>query len=129
MIRFDEKAPIYLQLRDEIERAIIAGSLRESEMIPSIRALAQEYSLNPQTVANALGELTERGIIAKQRGIGFFVQPDARKALLTRWRDEFLCRELVATLEKGKSLGVTGAEMIQAVQAAYSQSGDHHESV
>jgi DNA-binding transcriptional regulator YhcF (GntR family) len=129
MIRFDERTPIYLQLRREIEKAIIDGSIQEQQMLPSIRTLAQEYNINPQTVANALGELVDNGMIYKQRGIGFFVHERAREALLTRWQEEFRHYDLVEVLNKGRSLGVTETEVIDTVHAIYQETGENHEFV
>jgi GntR family transcriptional regulator len=124
MFRFDENKPLYLQLRAEIEKAIIEGSLKEHEMIPSIRSLAQEYNLNPQTVANALSELVDGGLIYKQRGIGFFVHVQAREALLSRWQEQFRLNELPETLDRGKRLGVTRNEVIAAVETVYETQGE-----
>jgi len=68
MKTFDDQSPIYLQLREEIEKAIIKGAVKEDEMIPSTRILSQSYNLNQKTVINALSDLISDEILYKKRG-------------------------------------------------------------
>ncbi len=124
MKKFDDNVPIYLQLREEIEKAIILGSVKEDEMIPSIRTLAQQYRLNPQTVSNALSELVNEGVIYKKRGIGFFVEKEAQLLLQQKKVTDFRNNEMEQTIRKGKELGVTRGEFIDAVESVYSKKGE-----
>ncbi len=124
MKKFDDNVPIYLQLREEIEKAIILGSVKEDEMIPSIRTLAQQYRLNPQTVSNALSELVNEGVIYKKRGIGFFVEKEAQELLQKKKIADFRTNEMEQTIRKGKQLGVTRDEFIDAVESVYTQKGE-----
>ncbi len=124
MKKFDDNMPIYLQLRDEIEKAIILGSVKEDEMIPSIRTLAQQYRLNPQTVSNALSELVNEGVIYKRRGIGFFVEKEARGVLQEKKLADFRKDEMEQTIRKGKELGITKSEFIDTVESVYSGKGE-----
>ncbi len=124
MKKFDDNVPIYLQLREEIEKAIILGSVKEDEMIPSIRTLAQQYRLNPQTVSNALSELVNEGVIYKKRGIGFFVEKEAQLLLQQKKVTDFRKNEMEQTIRKGKQLGVTRGEFIDAVESVYSEKGE-----
>jgi GntR family transcriptional regulator len=70
--------PFYRQVIQLIERAILAGRLRPGDRLPTIRALAVELKINPNTIAKAYGELELRGIVATQVGSGTFVseRPD-----------------------------------------------------
>jgi len=121
MLRFDDTMPIYLQLREEIEKAIAAGAVQEGEMIPSIRALSQQYNLNPQTVSNALSELVSDGVIVKQRGIGFFVSEGACGRLQGRRSEAFRTGEMTQCIRRGRELGVTRGEFISAVNTVYDE--------
>ena len=69
-MKFDESTPIYLQIKKEIENAIINKSIEEEEAIDSIRIMAKQYRLNPQTISNAISELLNEGILFKKRGLG-----------------------------------------------------------
>jgi DNA-binding transcriptional regulator YhcF (GntR family) len=82
--------PIYLQIVAEVRKAISAGVYRPGEMIPSLRALAMDLQVNPNTVQRAYDELEREGVIVARRGVGLFVadrdtrQPrtDAEKSML-----------------------------------------------
>jgi GntR family transcriptional regulator len=65
--------PIYQQIADEIRAAVAAGIYRPGEAIPSLRAMAIEAQVNPNTVQRAYDELEREGLIYSQRGRGLFV--------------------------------------------------------
>jgi GntR family transcriptional regulator len=78
-----DSRPLYLQIMDEVRRALVTGSLKAEDALPSVRELAIELSVNPRTVSQAYQELEREGIVYVRRGQGTFVSPDA-----TRRRDE-----------------------------------------
>ena len=97
MIRVDAASfvPIYEQIKQEIGRLAATGRLKAGDPLPSIRDLAAEIIVNPNTVARAYRELEQEGIIATQKGRGSVVaeraRPDAervRRAHLGRVMDE-----------------------------------------
>ncbi|MCD4817119.1 MAG: GntR family transcriptional regulator [Candidatus Cloacimonetes bacterium] len=110
-------------MKEEIENAIINGSLAEEKAIPSIRTLSQQYRLNPQTISNAFNELMNEGLLFKKRGIGMFVERDAQEKLRLQKIKEFREVELKKTIRKGKTLGVKKAEVHIAVDKFYSDGG------
>jgi GntR family transcriptional regulator len=65
--------PIYLQIADGIRAAVAAGVYRPGEMLPSLRAMAIQVQVNPNTVQRAYDELEREGLIYSQRGRGLFV--------------------------------------------------------
>ena len=70
--------PIYLQIVAEVRRALVLGTLEPGAALPSIRQLAAELRVNPNTVAQAYGELERDGVVYVQRGLGTFVSPEVR---------------------------------------------------
>ena len=74
-MRIDPRShvPIYLQIADEIRAAVAAGIYRPGEVLPSLRAMAVEIQVNPNTVQRAYDELEREGLIYSQRGRGLFV--------------------------------------------------------
>ncbi|HET7464110.1 MAG TPA: GntR family transcriptional regulator [Longimicrobium sp.] len=70
--------PLYLQIMDEVRRAIVVGSLRPEDPLPSVRELASELVVNPRTVSQAYNELEREGVLYVRRGQGTFVSPGAR---------------------------------------------------
>jgi len=69
--------PMYLQIAEQVRRAIAAGTLRAGDELPSVRALASEHLINPNTVARAYLELEREGLLAKRRGSGTYVSSAA----------------------------------------------------
>ncbi|MBN2561196.1 MAG: GntR family transcriptional regulator [Phycisphaerae bacterium] len=65
--------PIYQQIAAYVRRAIAAGVYRPGEMIPSLRAMALELTVNPNTVQRAYEELEREGVIHARKGLGMFV--------------------------------------------------------
>lgn len=88
--------PIYLQLMDNIKFRIISGIYSPGERLPSVRDLASEAAVNPNTMQKALSELENSGLIYSNRTSGRFVTEDAdmilsaKKALAKEYCDDFL---------------------------------------
>ena len=71
--------PIYSQIVDQVRCAIAAGVLKPDDELPSVRALATEQLINPNTVARAYLELEREGLVTKKRGTGTFVSLEAAR--------------------------------------------------
>ena len=67
--------PLYLQIMDEVRRALVVGTLRPEDPLPSVRELASELVVNPRTVLQAYRELEREGVVYVRRGQGTFVAP------------------------------------------------------
>jgi GntR family transcriptional regulator len=74
-----DPVPIYSQIFDQVRCAIAAGVLRPDDELPSVRALATEHLINPNTVARAYLELEREGFLTKKRGAGTYVSPQAAR--------------------------------------------------
>lgn len=70
--------PLYLQIMDEVRRALVVGTLRPEDPLPSVRELAAELVVNPRTVSQAYHELEREGVVYVRRGQGTFVSPGAQ---------------------------------------------------
>jgi GntR family transcriptional regulator len=106
--------PIYVQIMDEIRRAIVLGTLRPDEPLPSVRQLSADLRVNPNTVQQAYRELERDGVVYVRRGQGTFVaeplssQPDrdklarsvAERALREAYRDGLTVEELLAAIRE-----------------------------
>lgn len=122
-MKFDESIPIYLQIKSEIEKAIINGSLKELAAVPSIRIMAKQYRLNPQTVSNAISELLNEGILFKKRGIGMFVEKGAQNKLKLKGLNKFLEVDLKEIISKSRSLGISKFDLIKLIEQTYDKEG------
>jgi GntR family transcriptional regulator len=69
----DSHVPVYLQIVERLRSAIAAGVYRPGEVLPSLRVLATDLKVNPNTVQRAYDELDRQGLIKSHRGIGMFV--------------------------------------------------------
>ncbi|WP_165964270.1 GntR family transcriptional regulator [Actinomadura sp. KC216] len=80
-INANDPRPAYLQVADDLRRRIQSGDdYRPGDRLPSIRALAKEYEIAPQTVQNALRELRYAGLVNSQQGRAFFVRDAGKEA-------------------------------------------------
>jgi GntR family transcriptional regulator len=115
---WNDRQPIYRQLRDRVVAMILDGALREGDPVPSVRTVAAEYRINPLTVLKAYQELADEGLVEKRRGLGMFVNAGAREMLLRGERERFLSEQwppIVATI---KRLGFSPRELLAAAAEA-----------
>ena len=111
--------PIYLQLMEQVKHAIETGALRPGEQLPSIRPLAEELVVNPNTVAKAYRELEHEGVIELRQGAGAFVSDKAPTK-----KDAESCaprrRRSRRAIERLRARGVTDEEIRRLVEAELS---------
>ena len=112
MIHLDyrDSRPIYEQVKDSLRRLMVTGVLAPGDKLPSVRSMASQLSINPNTIQRAYAELESEGYVVSVTGKGSFVaegdtQNTARKAELAG--------KLKPLLEELKSLGVTSEELLQ----------------
>lgn len=115
-INTTDPRPIYLQIMDEIRRALVLGTVKPGDPLPSIRQLASELRINPNTVAQAYRELEREGVAYVQRGQGTFVSPDVQPGRAER---RALARDVAkrALLEAHRS-GLSAEELLEAIREA-----------
>jgi GntR family transcriptional regulator len=102
--------PIFEQIKEQIKKDISLRVLRPNESLPTIRDLAQELLLNPNTVARAYRELESEGFIYTRRGKGSFVT-DNSATIVQNEREAFLNKILDKALEEARSFGLTYEEI------------------
>jgi GntR family transcriptional regulator len=110
-MEFHEKRAIYLQIGDRICENILAQTWREGNRIPSIRELAVDMEVNPNTVMRTYAYLQELGIIHNRRGIGYFVASDAKQRTLELKRRAFIEEELPRLFKSMDLLGLSCADL------------------
>lgn len=93
-MQFRESRAIYLQIADYICERILLQQWKAGERIPAVRELAVQVEVNPNTVMRTFEFLQGQNIIYNQRGIGYFVSPDAIKSTLQYRKAEFIEKEL-----------------------------------
>lgn len=111
-------APLYVQLTEQIKRAIALGALSPGERLPTVKSLAQELRLNPNTVARVYRDLEREGIIATAPGRGSFVRDNGAIAQSRRMANEVAERAIDRAVVEARSLGVTVEELRTIVAAS-----------
>lgn len=120
-MKFNDLQPIYIQIMDYIKYLIIKGELKPLEKIPSVRDIASELKVNPNTVQRSYQELDREGVIFAQRGLGNFVteNPEIIDNLKNNKVDEILN----IFIEEISKLGINREESIKLLN----ESWDKHE--
>ena len=111
-VEWNDKQPIYRQLRDMVIERIVDGSFVEGEAVPSVRQVAADYQINHLTVGKAYQELVDAGLLEKRRGLGMFVTAGARNALTDDEQQRFLQEEVPAFAERVRLLGLEMEDVV-----------------
>lgn len=111
MQQWDDRLPLYRQLANRLAGGLLDGDPPEGEAMPSVRVLAAQYLLNPITVGRALQALNEDGLLDNRRGLGLYVRPGARSALLQAERQRFLRDEWPQLQLRLRRLGIRRDEL------------------
>jgi GntR family transcriptional regulator len=104
-------APLYLQLSEQIKRAIAVGALIPCERLPTVKGLAHELKLNANTVARVYRELEREGVIATAPGRGSFVSENGALNSARRVALDVATRAMDEAVREARSLGVTHEEV------------------
>ena len=115
MIQIDlqSRVPLYEQLQEQIIRLSMLGILDENQQLPSVRALAREVGVNPNTVAKAYQQLEQHGIIYTVSGRGSFVSPDVLSLQSLR---QAALQEVLDAVDKALSRGVSPQQLLDAIR-------------
>src|SRR5262249_28398163 len=112
--------PIYEQIVAQVTFAVAAGSLRPGDFIPSVRDLASDLVLNPNTVARAFVELERRGVVVARRGRGMAVAPEAVD-LCRQQRLQMVRERIRAALKEVGFSGLTPFEIKKVIDEELAQ--------
>ena len=112
--------PIYLQIADEIRAAVAAGIYRPGEVLPSLRAMAVEVQVNPNTVQRAYEELDRQGVIRSHRGVGMFVAERGARAARGR-AEESIHSAFVQTVDAATAAGLSWDRIRELFEDAMEQ--------
>ena len=111
MNHFDANAPIYLQVVEDIKVQIMNGTLQPGDKISSVRELAMELEVNPNTIQRAFSELEREGFIRTERAVGRFVSDNLQ--LIKECRKKKIIENIQMFIEQMKVLGVSQKEIIE----------------
>ena len=113
-INFDQKTPIYTQIMNLIKRDIVIQKLKPGDKLPSVREMAADLQVNPNTLQRAYQELEREGITYTQRGMGTYVKEDVN--MIGELKKEMAKETIDNFVEGMKNLGFTAAEIVKVVE-------------
>jgi GntR family transcriptional regulator len=122
-------APLYVQLAEQIKRAIAVGALAPGERLPTVKGLAHDLKLNANTVARVYRDLEREGVIATAAGRGSFVREDGALGDARRVAHDVATTALDGAVREARALGLTLRELRAIVDASVKQRypEDHQE--
>ncbi|MCD8118742.1 MAG: GntR family transcriptional regulator [Lachnospiraceae bacterium] len=130
------RTPVYEQFINQVETYLLTGILREGDKLPSVRSLAVELSVNPNTVQKAMIELDRRGVITAVPGKGSYIAEGALDRVRDARRRKGLS-EVRELLNELRLSGITKEELIAVVEEIYrgqengaagdTEKGDYHD--
>ena len=112
----DNDRPIYLQLMERIQQDIVSGIYKPGDRLPSVRDLAVEAAVNPNTMPKALSELERGGLVYSPRTSGRFITEGTQ--LLDEMKTSLASEHILQFLEKMKQLGFQKEETAALIQKA-----------
>lgn len=116
ILDYKDRRPIYEQVAEKLEELMLLGILGENEPLPSVRSLAMELSINPNTIQRAYAELERQGYIYTVKGKGSFV---AENSVMKEKRKKDLLIQVSEVIDEAIRLGISGEEIKNMVEIQY----------
>ena len=110
-MEFQSNIPIYLQIMDDIKQQIVSGRLKPGDKLASVRDLAMQYGVNPNTVQKALSELEWEKLLYTMRTAGRYVTEDA--VLIAALREQLAGERIAKFLDELEQLGFLHEDILQ----------------
>lgn len=115
-VDFENEKPIFIQIAEGIEDAIVTGAFAEESKIPSITEFSVSYKINPATALKGINILVDSGIVYKKRGVGMFVKEGAKELLTLKRRDAFFNDYVKKMLSEAQRLGISKEDIIKMLK-------------
>lgn len=127
MIKLDlqSRLPIYEQLKEKIIGLVMIGELKPDDQLPSVRSFARDLGVNPNTVQKAYQELEREDITYSVAGRGSYINPNID---LSKQLGSTYLTKVKQASRQAKLCGIAQSRVVQAVQEAYNEEGQHDSS-
>ena len=116
VLDYQDRRPLYEQVEEKLRHLILNGALQPGSRMPSVRQLAMELSINPNTIQRAYMQLEQEGLIHPVKGKGNFISDvgEIRRISLNSYKTE-----LKVLVEKGKNIGIREDELMSVIRECY----------
>lgn len=118
-INFESNKPIFIQIAEGIEDAILSGAFAEESQIPSITEFSINYKINPATALKGINILVEEGILYKKRGIGMFVKEGATRQLKQKRKEQFFDNYILGLVAEAKRLELSEEDVKNMIERGF----------
>ncbi|WP_167958725.1 GntR family transcriptional regulator [Anaerosporobacter faecicola] len=118
VIDYKDRRPIYEQVVERFQELILNGALPPDSKLPSVRNLAIELSINPNTIQRAYGTLEQKGYIYSVKGKGSFIAGDVE---LMEFKKNEVLKQLEEAVSKAKKTGIEYSQIEKTCQAIYKE--------
>ncbi|PWL46953.1 MAG: GntR family transcriptional regulator [Clostridiales bacterium] len=112
--KLNSDRPIYAQIIEEIQLRIVSGEYRAGQRMPSVRELAAEAEVNPNTMQKALAEMEQKGLLYSQRTSGRFVTED--RTMIEEIKNTLAKEQIVTFVENMRQLGFNNEDILAQVR-------------
>ena len=109
-LNYRDASPIYEQIKNGLKKLIVTGALKEGDKLPSVRSLAMDLAINPNTIQKAYSMLEQQGYIYPVKGRGNFVSD---KAALVQEKQKLYWKEYRNMLQRGKEIGISKQQFVE----------------
>ena len=118
VLDYQDRRPLHEQVEEKFRNLILNGALEPGSRMPSVRQLAVELSINPNTIQRAYMQLEQEGLIYPVKGKGNFIadNEEVRKLSIASYTEE-----LKALIQKGKDMGMDEDELIYIIRESYKE--------
>ena len=118
VLDYQDRRPIYEQIADKLQVLINKGILEENTQMPSVRKMAMDLSINPNTIQRAYALLESKGYIYTIKGRGNFVSP--KENFIDEEKEQFF-RDLKVQLQQGIDMNIPLAQILEHVEKNYKE--------
>lgn len=116
--------PFYMQLEEQIRLLIHNGTIARGELMPTVRALAVELSINSNTVSRIYRDLQSEGVLVLKRGIGTFVSDDVDIEPLSRSDRKSLEKKVDSLIVSARRIDMSADELFQLIETRWKEKPD-----
>lgn len=113
-MNYNTNQSIFIQIADRICDRVLSGDYKSDSRIPSVRELAVEMEVNPNTVMRSFERLQQNEIIYNKRGIGYFISPEAEQKIRRMRHNQFVEEVLPTVFKEMHLLGINISELTNA---------------
>ena len=115
-MNFNSNQSIFIQIADRICDRVLSGDYKADERIPSVRELAVEMEVNPNTAMRSFERLQNYNIIYNKRGIGYFISGEANDKIRQMRQSQFMEEVLPSVFKEMQLLGIKSEELMKAYE-------------